>query len=252
MKIMIVEDHPKIREELSALLRRYGYETCAPSSFVFLVEDDPRLCAELTALLERYGYLCRAAEEFEDVPGQVLGSGAHLVLLDLNLPRYDGYHICRALRRSSGIPIIVVTSRATELDELMSMNLGADDFITKPYNTQILLAHIASVLKRAYRSPEESAELSWNGVSLSLSRSAARCGDRETELSKNETRILHVLIRNRDTIVSRDVIMNELWQSNEFVDDNTLTVNINRLRKKLAEIGAPDYIVTKRGQGYTV
>ena len=134
----------------------------------------------------------------------------------------------------------------------MSMNLGADDFITKPYNTQILLAHISSVLKRSYRSPEEAAELSWKGISLSLSRSIARCGDKEAELSKNETRILHLLIRHRETIVSRDTIMNELWQSNEFVDDNTLTVNINRLRKKLADIGAPDYIVTKRGQGYTV
>ena len=141
--------------------------------------------------------------------------GADLILLDINLPLFDGYYICREVRKASAVPIIIVTSRDSETDELMSMNLGADDFITKPYNTQILLAHIASVLKRAYRSPEESAELSWNGVSLSLSRSAARCGDRETELSKNETRILHVLIRNRDTIVSRDVIMNELWQSNE-------------------------------------
>lgn len=169
MKIMIVEDHPKIREELSALLRRYGYETCAPSSFDHIVEA-------------------------------ILQEGADLILLDINLPLFDGYYICREVRKASAVPIIIVTSRDSETDELMSMNLGADDFITKPYNTQILLAHIASVLKRAYRSPEESAELSWNGVSLSLSRSAARCGDRETELSKNETRILHVLIRNRDTI----------------------------------------------------
>ena len=178
MKIMIVEDHPKIREELSALLRRYGYETCAPSSFDHIVEA-------------------------------ILQEGADLILLDINLPLFDGYYICREVRKASAVPIIIVTSRDSETDELMSMNLGADDFITKPYNTQILLAHIASVLKRAYRSPEESAELSWNGVSLILSRSAARCGDRETELSKNETRILHVLIRNRDTIVSRDVIMQD-------------------------------------------
>lgn len=221
MKIMIVEDHPKIRDELSALLQRYGYETCAPAVFDHIVED-------------------------------ILRANADLVLLDINLPLYDGYYICREIRKASAIPIIIVTSRDSEVDELMSMNLGADDFITKPYNTQILLAHISSVLKRSYRSPEEAAELSWKGVALSLSRSIARCGDKEAELSKNETRILHLLIRNRDAIVSRDAIMNELWQSNEFVDDNTLTVNINRLRKKLAEIGAPDYIVTKRGQGYTV
>lgn len=221
MKIMIVEDHPKIRDELSALLQRYGYETCAPTVFDHIVED-------------------------------ILQANADLILLDINLPLYDGYYICREIRKASAIPIIIVTSRDSEVDELMSMNLGADDFITKPYNTQILLAHISSVLKRSYRSPEEAAELSWKGVVLSLSRSIARCGAKEAELSKNETRILHLLIRNRDAIVSRDAIMNELWQSNEFVDDNTLTVNINRLRKKLAEIGAPDYIVTKRGQGYTV
>ena len=221
MKIMIVEDHPKIRDELSALLQRYGYEICAPTVFDHIVED-------------------------------ILQANADLVLLDINLPLYDGYQVCREIRKASAIPIIIVTSRDSEVDELMSMNLGADDFITKPYNTQILLAHISSVLKRSYRSPEEAAELSWKGISLSLSRSIARCGDKEAELSKNETRILHLLIRHRETIVSRDTIMNELWQSNEFVDDNTLTVNINRLRKKLADIGAPDYIVTKRGQGYTV
>lgn len=218
---MIVEDYPKIRGELSTLLRRYGYETCAPDAFDHIVED-------------------------------ILLAGADLILLDINLPLYDGYYICREVRRASAVPIIIVTSRDSEADELMSMNLGADDFITKPYNTQILLAHIASVLKRSCRSPEESAELAWKGVTLSLSRSVACCGEAQAELSKNETRILHLLIRHRDAIVSRDTMMNELWQSNEFVDDNTLTVNINRLRKKLADIGAPDYILTKRGQGYTV
>lgn len=221
MKIMIVEDHPKIRGELSTLLRRYGYEICAPDTFGHIVED-------------------------------ILREGADLILLDINLPLFDGYYICREVRKASAVPIIIVTSRDSEADELMSMNLGADDFITKPYNTQILLAHIASVLKRACRAPEESAELAWKGVSLSLSRSVACHGEAQVELSKNETRILHLLIRNREAIVSRETIMNELWQSNEFVDDNTLTVNINRLRKKLADIGAPDYIATKRGQGYTV
>ena len=221
MKIMIVEDHPKIRDELSALLQRYGYEICAPTVFDHIVED-------------------------------ILQANADLVLLDINLPLYDGYYICREIRKASAIPIIIVTSRDSEVDELMSMNLGADDFITKPYNTQILLAHISSVLKRSYRSPEEAAELSWKGISLSLSRSIARCGDKEAELSKNETRILHLLIRHRETIVSRDTIMNELWQSNEFVDDNTLTVNINRLRKKLAGLGLADFIETKKGVGYQI
>jgi len=120
------------------------------SHTIFLVEDDPALRGELAALLERYGYVCASTDDYEDVAGQILYSGAHLALLDLNLPRYDGYHICRELRRQSQLPILVVTSRSTELDELMSMNLGADDFLTKPYHTQILLARIGRLLQRAY------------------------------------------------------------------------------------------------------
>ena len=218
----------------------------------FLVEDDPRLCAELTALLERYGYLCRAAEEFEDVPGQVLGSGAHLVLLDLNLPRYDGYHICRELRRSSGIPIIVVTSRATELDELMSMNLGADDFLTKPYNTQILLARMARLLERSYPAGGSAGILSHRGLTLDLGRGAVLFAGGEAELTRNETRILQLLLKKPGYIVTRDELMTGLWQTDAFVDDNTLTVNVNRLRKKLDGLGAGDYLATRRGQGYQI
>jgi len=220
-------------------------------STVFIVEDDVKIRQELTRLLEKYGYTCASSDDFAHMPEVILKENPQLVLLDINLPVYDGYHICREIRRSSQLPIIIVTSRDSDVDELMSMSLGADDFITKPYNTQILLARIASVLKRAYPS-EPVSILSHRGLELDLSRGTARFGENETELSKNELRILHMLLCNRGRIVSREEIMNDLWQSEEFVDDNTLTVNINRLRKKLDGIGVRDYLTTKRGLGYLV
>ena len=175
----------------------------------------------------------------------------HLVLLDINLPVMDGYYVCKELRKRSQVPVIIVTSRDSEVDELMSMNLGADDFVTKPYNTQILLARIASVLKRAYQ-VEPKNTLNHRGLELDISKSMASYAGQSAELTKNELRILHLLMRNADRIISRSEIMNDLWQSDEFIDDNTLTVNINRLRKKLEGIGVYDYLITKRGQGYMV
>lgn len=218
---------------------------------VFLVEDDRKIREELSVLLRKYGYECCFSEDYEHLPEIILDRKPQLVLLDLNLPVYDGYRVCRELRRKSEIPIIVVTSRDSETDELMSMNLGADDFIPKPYNTQILLARIAAVLKRAYPS-EPPAVLCCRGLELDLSRSAAGYRGARVELTKNEVRILSLLMRNSGRILSREEIMNSLWQSDEFVDDNTLTVNINRLRRKLESVGLEDFLITKRGQGYLV
>ncbi|MCI8476997.1 MAG: response regulator transcription factor [Oscillospiraceae bacterium] len=219
------------------------------SHTVFLVEDDPSIRDSLAELLARYGYRCLTTQCFEDVAGQILASEAQLVLLDLGLPQYDGYHICRALRSRTQIPIIVVTSRATELDELMSMNLGADDFLTKPYNTQILLARMARLLQRAY--PDGAAStLTGRGLVLNLGRGTVSYQGRELELTKNEQRLLARFLRQPDQIVSRAELMHELWQSDAFVDDNTLTVNITRLRKKLEELGASGLITARRGQGY--
>lgn len=218
---------------------------------IFIVEDNLKIRDELIKLLEKYGYECRFSDNYANITQVILDAKPQLVLLDINLPVYDGYYICRELRRKSQIPIIIVTSRDSEADELMSMNLGADDFVTKPYNTQILLARIASVLKRAYPSvPMDT--LTHRGLELDVSRSVARYEDKEVELTKNELRILRLLICNKGRILPRDEIMNDLWQSEEFVDDNTLTVNINRLRKKLESIGVRDYLITRRGQGYMV
>lgn len=218
---------------------------------ILIIEDDKTIGVELKILLEKYGYIPTVLENFNCAISTILGSMPQLVILDVNLPVYDGYHICREVRKQSQVPIIVVTSRDSEIDELMSMNLGADDFITKPYNTQILLARIAALLNRTYNT-EGTKALTFGELTLDMGKSRVAFKSADTELTKNELRIMSVLMKNKGEITSRDEIMNELWQSNEFVDDNTLTVNINRLRKKLIEIGATDCLKTKRGQGYTL
>ena len=215
---------------------------------IFLVEDEAGIRQELSALLSRYGYRCVTTADFEDVAGQVCASGADLLLLDLNLPRYDGYHVCREVRRRSQMPLIVVTSRATELDELMSMNLGADDFLTKPYNTQILLARMARLLQRAC--PGVSPAVSRGGLTLDLGRGVAARNGVEVELTRNESRILQTLLAAEGRIVSRNALMEALWKSDAFVDDNTLTVNVARLRRRLEELGLSEVLATRRGQGY--
>lgn len=220
-------------------------------SKIFIIEDEVKLRSELAKFLHSYGYECEFSDEFENIIEVALDSNSNLILLDINLPYYDGYHICREIRKRSNIPVIVVTSRNHDMDEIMSINLGADDFVTKPYNTQILLARIGAVLKRA-ESKLDINVMVFKNVFLDISKSIVRFEKMEIELTKNEFKIFSVLMKNAGRIVSRDELINELWQSDEFIDDNTLTVNINRLRKKLEEIGVRDFIETKRGQGYII
>jgi DNA-binding response OmpR family regulator len=217
-KIIIIEDTETIREELKTFLTRYDYEVLAPPNFENIVE-------------------------------YILKEDPDLLLLDINLPIFDGYHICREIRKSSDVPIIVVTSRDSEMDELMSMNLGADDFITKPYNTAILLARIASILRRVSGSSVQDT-ISYNELKLNLSNSSINYKGNNTELTKNELKILSCLIKNKGKIVSRDDLMDFMWNSDIFVDDNNLSVNVTRLRKKLEEVGMKDNIETRRGLGY--
>ena len=216
---------------------------------IFLVEDDFSLRHQLAEFLEGYGYCCESSDDFAHILPIILESKSDLVLLDINLPYQDGYYICREIRKQSDVPIIIVTSRATDMDELMSMNLGADDFVTKPYNTQILLARIAALLRR-HQQQSSSRKLECRGLVYLPEEGIAEYGDKRTELTKNERNILSLLFRRAGKVVSREDLMEELWQSDEFVDDNTLTVNINRLRRKLAALGANDMITTRRGQGY--
>lgn len=214
-----------------------------------LVEDDEVLRRELKLLLETYGYECAAPTDFCGMPEAILRENPDLVLLDLTLPGKDGYSICRELRLVSRVPVIMLTSRDTEADELLSMSFGADDFIAKPFNRQILLAHTAAVLKR---SGLQAGSVTHRGVTFDPARGTVAFEGREAELTKNEGKILSLLFRSAGCVVSREELMNELWQSDEFVDDNTLTVNMNRLRRKLEEIGVRDFLVTRRGKGYAI
>ena len=216
---------------------------------IFIIEDEEKIRLELSTFLNRYGYETSYSTDFENIVDISLKEEPDIILLDINLPYYDGYYICREIRRKSNVPIIVVTSRNSEVDELMSMNLGADDFITKPYNTQILLARIASIIRRTYQNLD-SEVFEFKGLKYNMSTSEMTFDNKKCELTKNESKILFTLMKNKERIVSRNDLMKALWQDDEFVDDNTLTVNINSLRKKLEEIGAVDYIQTKRGQGY--
>lgn len=218
---------------------------------IFIIEDDKKIREELSNFLAKYGYECEAPSKFDGIIEDVLAKKPDLVLLDINLPVFDGYYICSVIRKKSDLPIIVVTSRDTEFDELMALNLGADDFITKPYNAQILLAHIASVLRRASREGVTD-RIDCGDFAINLSKSTIEHNDAEVELTKNELKILTLLYEKRNTIVSRDELMNHLWNNDEFVDENTLTVNINRLRKKLEDAGIENVIETKRGRGYIV
>lgn len=217
---------------------------------IYIVEDDRILRSELAKFLNTYGYECIYSDDFKNIISDILSENPELVLLDVNLPYYNGYQICREIRKKSDVPIIIVTSRSTDMDELMALNLGADDFITKPYNSRILLAHISTVLKRGRKSVTEN--VTYKGLVLSLAKYTITHDYKSRELTKNEFQILMIMIKNKEHIVSREEIMNELWQTDEFVDDNTLTVNVTRLRHKLSEIGLDNFIVTKRGQGYIV
>lgn len=217
---------------------------------IIIVEDDEVIREEFQNFLKRYGYDVKTPVEFNNIIQYVENENANLILLDINLPEFDGYYICREIRKKSDVPIIIVTSRDSEVDELMSMNLGADDFITKPYNTDILLARITNLLKRAYESLKTNNMLSYKDFNLNLSNATVNYKDKSLELTKNEVKILSYLINNRGSIVKRDSLMEYLWKADYFVDDSTLTVNVNRLRKKLEEIGIENPIETRRGLGY--
>ena len=219
---------------------------------ILVVEDDHQIQQELVLLLQRNGFEAQALTSFESVPQQIIAAHPDLVLLDLNLPGIDGQQICREVRQLSNVPIIVVTSRNTDLDELMVLSLGADDFIAKPYNTQILLMHITSVLRRANSDVTTGTKLSHAGVTLDSSSCKVSANQKSVELTKNELRILSLLMQNAGTVVSRQRIQEELWQSDEFVDDNTLTVNISHLRNTLASTGVEDFVMTRRGLGYVI
>ena len=217
---------------------------------ILIIEDDKKLRTELKIFLEKNGYQVSILEEFKNPIENILKENADLILLDINLPYIDGEYICKELRKTSDIPIIIVTSRDNEIDELISLNNGADQYVTKPYNIQIILAKISGLLRRTQNNEINQNKINCNKFILNISKSLIENGEKKIELTKNELKILHFLVLKKGKIVSRDEIMNYLWDSESFIDDNTLTVNMTRLRTKLEELGIKDIIQTKRGQGY--
>ena len=219
---------------------------------IMIIEDNELIRNEIHNLLDLNKYKTIKIHDFNNITNQVKEYNPDLILLDINLPNDDGFKICTEIRSFSKTPIIFVTSRSTNIDELMGITLGADDFITKPYNTQILLARVASVLKRAYPNEKITDNIEHNGITLNILTNTIQYNDKSVELTKNEFKILHYLLINRGKIVSRVDILDYLWDSALFVNDNTLTVYITRIRNKMEELGIKDYIKTKRGQGYMI
>ena len=217
---------------------------------ILIVEDDKKLRKELETFLNKHGFLAKGLEEFDNTIQDILKENADLILLDINLPYTDGEFVCKEVRKLSDVPIIMVTSRDNEIDELMSLNYGADQYVTKPYNIQILLAKINGLLKRNKKSDKDLQEIDCDGFFLSITERVIKKNDRKIELTKNEYTILYYLCINKGKVVSRDELMDYLWESEEFIDDNTLSVNIKRLRGKIEELGLLDRIETRRGQGY--
>ena len=219
---------------------------------ILIVEDESAIRQELRLLLENALYQVTALDDFTDVPEQVLSCGPDLVLLDLNLPGESGFDICTRIRASSEVPIIFVTSRTDSMDELTGLMKGGDDYITKPFQAPILLAHIAAVLKRAAREGTEVTKLTHKGAELDIARGSLSFCGQVVELTKNELKIMHYLFLNKEKIVSRANLIEYLWDNQVFIDDNTLSVNMTRIRAKLEQAGMHDFIRTKRGMGYSI
>ena len=219
---------------------------------IMIIDDNVQLQNEIGNILIVNGYGVLKPKDFNNIPKIVKEDNPDLILLDINLPNDDGFKICTEIRSFSKIPIIFITSRNTNIDELMAITLGGDDFITKPYNTQILLARINALIKRAYPNNSNLDVIEHNGFKLNILSSTIEYNGNSGELTKNEMKILYYLLINKGKIVSRAAIMEYLWDSSMFVNDNTLTVNITRIRNKIEEIGLKDFIKTKRGQGYII
>ncbi len=217
---------------------------------ILIVEDDEKLRNELEIFLNNNGYKTETLKKFNNTIKDILEINPDLILLDINLPGADGEYICKEIRKKSNMPIIIVTSRDNEIDELLSINNGADNYITKPFNIHILLAKIGALLRRTSMLVENGDKIDAKDFILNIAKSTIEKNGKSIELTKNEYKILKYLVQNREKIISREDIMECLWESESFIDDNTLTVNITRLRNKLEELNLKELLETKRGQGY--
>lgn len=217
---------------------------------ILIIEDDAVISEQVSRYLVRWGYETACAEDFENILPQFVSFAPQLVLLDIGLPFYNGYYWCGEIRKVSQVPVVFVSSASDNMNIVMAMNMGGDDFIVKPFDLEVLLAKVQAILRRTYAFQNQSTVMEHRNVILNLADMSLLYQETKLELSKNEFRILQLLYENAGRTVSRETIMKRLWDNECFVDDNTLTVNMNRLRRKLEEAGIQDFIATKKGVGY--
>ena len=219
---------------------------------ILLIEDDPSIFEMIQQRFNSWQLEVIGPKQFQKVMDYFIEEKPQLVIIDIQLPAYDGFHWCREIRMVSKVPIIFLSSRDHPMDMVMAMQMGADDFVQKPFHMEVLLAKVQALLRRTYDYIEEPSDYyRWNDAIVDYSKGTVTFNNQECELTKNELYILRILLQNVDKIVSRDEIMRKLWDDERFVNDNTLTVNVNRLRLKLEEVGLKDVIATKKGLGYS-
>lgn len=219
---------------------------------ILITEDDSTIASLMKKHLENWGYSVKCVEDFNNVLNEFTEFDPHIVLMDIMLPFYNGYHWCSEIRRISEIPIVFISSASDNMNIVMAMNMGGDDFISKPLDLNVMTAKIQAMLRRTYDMGSKIPILEYKGAVLNLNDTTLLYQDKILELTKNDFRILQTLMENRGKIVSRDTLMVKLWQIDCYVEENTLTVNVTRLRKKLESIGLTDFIKTKVGAGYII
>lgn len=219
---------------------------------ILLVEDDEIISKSIMQHLENWDFEVITVRDFKNITNEFTECNAHIVLLDLILPFYDGFYWCKEIRKISNVPIVFLSSASDNMNIVMAVNMGGDDFISKPFNVSVLLAKIQAILRRTYDMPNGISILEHKGIILNLNNFTLSYRDKSIELTKNEFRILETLLVNKGKIVSRDTLMMKLWQDDNYVEENTLTVNVTRLRKKLEDLGIDDFIKTKVGCGYII
>lgn len=219
---------------------------------IFIVEDDEVIARTVKNHLEKWNYTAHCVENFDEVMEEFAAFDPQLVLMDIHLPFYNGYHWCTQIRQISQLPIIFLSSMSDDMNIVMAVSMGGDDFVAKPFTLEVLTAKIQALLRRSYDFAGSASLSEHNGAILNLADATLSYQDQKMELTKNELRILQTLFENKEKIVSRDALMTKLWENDAYVDENTLSVNVNRLRKKLATIGLEDFIITKKGIGYRI
>ena len=219
---------------------------------IFIAEDDRTIANAMQRYLEAWGFDVYAVTDFGDVVSQFASFSPHLVLLDISLPHHNGYHICSRIRSMSTVPVMFITSASDKMNIIMAMNMGGDDFLAKPFDLDVLYAKVSALLRRSYDYAGQSSLAEHTGVILNMSDGTLSYNGESAELSRNELRVMQVLFENAGSTVSRNTLMTRLWETDSYIDENSLTVNVTRLRKKLELIGLDGFIVTKRGEGYMI